>query len=175
MMTKNIVIFDTNIIRNMSFEILTNYIDKTRANIGEPFLHGIVLDEMLNYHKNKFVSEIIQVINSNEVYSNILNLQLSEEILIEKLIDAIKEKYLKLFNHNLINRVNPDIEEIYKMAINKIPPFIAEQGNSDKGFKDTLIWLSLKNIQDANIFLLTKDKAFLNNIEYFKKEFLGEL
>jgi hypothetical protein len=57
----------------------------------------------------------------------------------------------------------------------KIPPFINAENASDKGFKDTLIWLSLleyfKNNGGDNIIFVTDDKGFKNNADTLYKEF----
>ena len=58
-----------------------------------------------------------------------------------------------------------------------VPPFISEKGASDKGFKDTILWLSLleyfKNREEEEeVVFLTGDKGFRNNEESLCKEFL---
>ncbi|MDR0900812.1 MAG: PIN domain-containing protein [Methanobrevibacter sp.] len=54
------------------------------------------------------------------------------------------------------------MKEIYKMALEKIPPFV--EGKSDKGFKDAIIYLSLidfaKKTEYDEYIIISKDKGF---------------
>lgn len=64
------------------------------------------------------------------------------------------------------------MDRVYK----KLPPFIA--GSSDKGFKDTLLWMSmLKYFKDNgsdNILFITSDNGFKNSVEVLQDEFKNE-
>ena len=69
---------------------------------------------------------------------------------------------------NLINR-----------AFDKRPPFEGKENNSDKGFKDALLWESIleykKEHHDTNIILYTNDKMFNDELkEEYKKLFSNQ-
>lgn len=55
-------------------------------------------------------------------------------------------------------------ERIVKRAFDKAPPFGGKEKNSDKGFKDVLIWESILELAEkhptANIIFYTNDKGF---------------
>lgn len=55
-------------------------------------------------------------------------------------------------------------ERIVKRAFDKAPPFVGKEKNSDKGFKDVLIWESILELAEtnpnSNIIFYTNDKGF---------------
>ena len=65
-------------------------------------------------------------------------------------------------------------------AIKKDPPFEAKEKESDKGFKDALIWESLKEYKKKNvkdtIVLYSKDKRIVDIFlqKEYKEIFAGE-
>ena len=64
---------------------------------------------------------------------------------------------------------------IIERAHLKIPPFSPNENTSDKGFKDTVIWLSLldyfKNNGEDEILFVTNDNGFLANTKLLADEF----
>jgi hypothetical protein len=69
--------------------------------------------------------------------------------------------------------------EVMDRVYKKTPPFINADKASDKGFKDTLLWISIicyfKTIKkDIKVILVTNDKGFKNSEEALKEEFLAE-
>lgn len=63
---------------------------------------------------------------------------------------------------------------IVRRAFDKMPPFGGKEKNSDKGFKDVLIWESILEFtllhQNANILFYTKDNGFKETlVDEFKK------
>lgn len=59
---------------------------------------------------------------------------------------------------------NERFKGIIKRAFDKAPPFVGKEKNSDKGFKDVLIWESILEFvlshKQANIIFYTKDNGF---------------
>lgn len=85
--------------------------------------------------------------------------------------------YKKLFGENIIQFV-PDAEmlaTIMDRVFKKTPPFINAENASDKGFKDTLLWLSLlgyfKDCSNDSVIFITNDRGFCNNSDALCKEF----
>lgn len=74
---------------------------------------------------------------------------------------------------------NSFFKDIVERSIEKLPPFEGTSGNSDKGFKDTVIFYSLVEYADSHpgeYYFLSKDKIFLDskNQKSLKKEFLNK-
>lgn len=66
-------------------------------------------------------------------------------------------------------------ENILIRAFQKIPPFNDSDNASDKGFKDTLMWISIneffKNNGENEVVFLTDDKGFIKQADVLTKEF----
>lgn len=87
--------------------------------------------------------------------------------------DLIKDKIIDMpSNADLFSII---LDRAYK----KIPPFINEGNSSDKGFKDTLLWLSIisyfkdKEIH-SKVYLVTNDNGFSKYSKYLSCEFKEE-
>lgn len=65
------------------------------------------------------------------------------------------------------------LDKILERIYLKTPPFI--NGPSDKGFKDTLMWLSIleyfTQVHEEKVVFVTSDKAFLDNIPRLQEEY----
>jgi hypothetical protein len=94
---------------------------------------------------------------------------------VEKETRAAYEKYFKdrviKFTSN-----NQTLNEVLERVYRKVPPFKTAHGSSDKGFKDTLLWMStmqfFKDYSEVlEIIFITNDKEFLENAELLKTEF----
>lgn len=92
---------------------------------------------------------------------NNIDVKLAQELSDKKIDRFIKSA----FEDNIIplNIDNHKIEIILKRANEKIAPFNIES-NSDKGFKDTLLWLSIldfyKDKNDFEVIFVTNDSVF---------------
>lgn len=85
---------------------------------------------------------------------------------IEERITEYKEAISSGIN-TIVELPNPKdkcFERIVKRAFDKAPPFGGKEKNSDKGFKDVLIWESILELSEThptiNIIFYTKDKGF---------------
>ena len=85
--------------------------------------------------------------------------------------------YRELFKDNIIPLISDEcmLKTIMERVFKKIPPFISADNASDKGLKDTMLWLSLlehfKNHDCSNLIFITGDKGFRNNADALCKEF----
>lgn len=87
----------------------------------------------------------------------------------------MQKNYVELFKQCLIPyaKNSKTFETILDRAYKKIPPF--KEGESDNGFKDSLMWLSIMNYfkdkGEKHILFLTDDKGFLKQKEKLMEEF----
>lgn len=87
--------------------------------------------------------------------------------------------YKEQFNEKIIP-FNPNqvtLTDIMDRVFKKTPPFSNAEKASDKGFKDTLLWISLMDFftekkEDINIIFISNDKGFLKYKEALQTEFL---
>lgn len=87
----------------------------------------------------------------------------------------MQKKYETLFGKNIIpiNKSSADFERILQRAYMKVPPFITS--GTDKGFKDSLMWLSVIDYFKANgeseIIFVSNDNGFKENANFLCAEF----
>lgn len=157
-----IIFLDTNIfynnwyVRNANFKLLFNFVSNTQSTI---LISDIVSDEVDN-KKKQITSETYNLLLANfEKYQKLFDKKLEltiqdekineynfKEIITSKCEDVIFYPYDNIPNSVLVDR-----------AIRKVKPF-QEQ---DKGFRDTLIWLSfLEYIKAENS---KEEIIFINN------------
>lgn len=90
---------------------------------------------------------------------------------------CVRQKYTSFFGDNIIpiKKDGETFSDALDRSFKKTPPFSSAKDSSDKGFKDTILWLSLisffKDQGEDEVLFLTNDKAFLNNKDYLIKEF----
>lgn len=87
--------------------------------------------------------------------------------------DNLGKRLVKLIDIELPS--NHRFESIVKRAFEKRPPFEGNDGTSDKGFKDALLWESILEYnsvnRDLDILLYSNDKLFCNElIDEFKNQ-----
>lgn len=155
------VVFDTNTVRNTEINnFLGGRIELERfLKVADIVIPETVIQEIkrqkrksLSTNKNKFISNPFhKLVGLNEVDTKSFNV----DNYIQKLIDeeSIPFEVIDLKNNDVL----PQIKEL---ALNKKAPF--ESGdNTDKGFKDALIYFSvleyLQEIPNKNVFVCAKD------------------
>ncbi|MBN2869136.1 MAG: DUF4935 domain-containing protein [Flavobacteriaceae bacterium] len=155
------VIFDTNIIRNAE---ATNFLGGRNelerfADVADIVIPDIVIQEIkrqkrknLQSNKQKFlVNPFHNLLEIDKTSTNAFDI----DNYIEKLVKDEDFKYEVIDIKD--NNVLPLIKEL---AVNKKPPFEGND-NTDKGFKDALIYFSvleyLQEIPNKNVFVCVKD------------------
>lgn len=158
---KEKVIFDTNIIRNAEANnFLGGRSELERfADVADIVIPDIVVQEIkrqkrkkLNSNKQSFLANPFHnLLEMDESNTNAFNI----DDYIEKLVDD--EDFVFEIIDIKDNNVLPKIKEL---AINKLPPF-ENRDNTDKGFKDALLYFSvleyLQEIPNKNVFVCVKD------------------
>ncbi|MBI2660561.1 DUF4935 domain-containing protein [Candidatus Woesearchaeota archaeon] len=177
--TKYVIIIDTNIIRNSASEEWDNPL----STIGIRAIFDFIKKHKLENEVILTIPEIVlEEILSQKIHSINKDLEYLEN-LYEKYkqrfglegVDMPKYKSFNFYSffkdkcsnfmqkHNLDLLKIPDIkaDEILKRCLQKKPPF---QTETDKGFKDTVLWLSILHLSinnpDTRIILATEDKIF---------------
>lgn len=99
----------------------------------------------------------------------------------DNLLDSVFQNYI---NRNMITNAMPIVinkDSIVSRVINKKPPFEGKAKESDKGFKDALLWESIIYYKNTNlnrkIVLYTNDKIFNDKClsEEYYREFNEEI
>lgn len=175
---KTAIVFDTNFIKSYN-KSLKEVVGFFREKGYEVYIPQIVIDERIYQtcrEEYKKFNDIEYFRKKYENYFRTYECKQTYEDVEKKLKYSMQKQYCDIFS-NMIIPYNIT-EEIFKTtlerAYKKTPPFA--DGESDRGFKDTLIWLSIidyfKDIEVSNIILLTDDKGYGKNHEYLKQEFI---
>ncbi|MFA6403588.1 MAG: PIN domain-containing protein [Salinivirgaceae bacterium] len=166
------IAIDTNIIRgdfffkSKEFEILFDYLKKTESKF---IISEVVLQETEEIYRRTLLEQKDILQKNQESIHNILNREIpliSDNIDIEietrKYISFLKEK-LSLTDKNIIEYDKEYLPELIKRAVKKTMPF----KNEDKGFRDTVIWLSLKDyckkVQEKQIIFISNNPTDFGN------------
>ncbi|MCM3292716.1 PIN domain-containing protein [Paenibacillus sp. MER 180] len=97
-----------------------------------------------------------------------LDLFIKDNFDYRSILEARKEEYLSRYNINLLPICGENrFSSIVRRALNKLAPFSGLKGNSDKGFKDTVIWESILEFAEqnkGNFIFITHDKGFSEHL-----------
>lgn len=163
------IIVDSNYIYELSTKRLINLKDDSEK-IGNLYIPDVVLDELVQKDITS-INKVNKLIDDRSIFKEIIQVK----DINDGLIHIIRSYYSNLFNDRVIKLSSVDIDKMYERSLLKKPPFSSAKGASDKGFKDSLIWLSIleDNHTDYNqVILLTRDNGFLDNKEELQNEFL---
>ena len=139
----------------------------------------IVLLELLHHLELKLNKEYRDLEKFQSEFKNFEEITIiNNDLNIKKTCENLKKYYFEELN---IIPIPSDgkllFNKILDMAINKKPPFI--EGSSDKGFKDSILFLSLLKFAEDNKYdkyvLFSKDNGFSNNIKELQDEFKNHL
>ena len=170
------LIFDTNFIIEHSKD-LENVVKKL-SETYEVFVTQLSIDERIsqqyldlkaNYDKvDKLATEIKSFAK--------VDVLVDFEKCFESRKRGIQNNYDTLFSGKIIpfSRSQETFSEIIDRVNKKTAPFI--KGSSDKGFKDTILWLSLidyfsKNLDFQSVLFVSNDHGFTENVDTLKTEF----
>lgn len=172
----NIFILDTNFIiehKDNFKKVLEDLSDH-----GDVYVTQVSICERLYQEYNEMRTKYDNIKEFQKKYSNYANIDItiSFEDRFKKLEKAIQNSYATYFNKILKYDINNISEIILDRAFKKPPPFSTDPKASDKGLKDSLLWLSIINyfkVSDEckQITFITSDKGFLNNRDALLDEF----
>ena len=143
------------------------------------FFPEIVLLELLHHFELKLTERCRDLEKFQTEFKNFEEIIITNDNLdIKKFCEKLKKSYFEELNIISI----PDDEkalfkEILDMSVHKKPPFV--EGDSDKCFKDAILFLSLLKFAEENKYdkyvLFTKDKGFSNNSHELQNIFSNHL
>jgi len=163
------IFLDTNIfynnwhLKNANFKYLFNYLENTGYKL---IISELVSEEVQNIHKREFelsYNELRQAIHKIEKLideTNMIDIDALPNVIynFKELLEE-KARSVEFISYEHINQ-----REVVRRALQKIRPFQEE----DKGYRDTLIWLSLlsflskKQIKGQVIFVTNNKSDFYN-------------
>ncbi len=175
-MNKQALIFDTNFIIEHSKD-LTAVVEKL-SKTYEIFVTQLSIDERLS---QQYLDLKAKYENAKKVANEIKSFAKLE--FIKDFEDAysstktwVQNNYTQLFPNKIIpfSKSEKTYAEIIDRVYKKTAPFIAK--SSDKGFKDTILWLSLieyfsKNTGFDSVTFVSNDHGFTENTEALRAEF----
>lgn len=171
------IVLDTNILRNEDdnklnvifnnkLEHIFNFIQDNDLKTVDLCIPKLVIDERVA-QRVKQIRDKIDTINTEAkavgVFSNrkVAKKKFNPRTYKKKL-NKIANELIKKYKIKEIKTTKVDQDIILDRALNKVPPFYSKGG--DKGFKDSLIWLSIledvKNNKKFNYILVTNDSGF---------------
>ena len=137
------------------------------------YISQVSIQEHISQRYLELKEKYIKLEKSINEYSDIADIVIKKPFdeKFKSLEKTFQKYYRDLFGENIIplNTNNDTLSILMDRVYKKIPPFSTAENASDKGFKDTLIWLSLlkyfKENGNSNVFLITSDKGFRNNLD----------
>ena len=181
------VFFDTNFLRKKNIDDFSKFnfstqfedfidflgandvVDYYKINISE-----ITIEELKKQINDKYKEELLKLKQSYNKFKNVHNIKFNEDeaIKYDEILKELIRKYIEFYNINMVETKNISLQKILNRAINKNKPFVGENGNSDKGFKDVVLWESIieyaKKSENKKFILFTK------NIQDFPKDLEDE-
>ena len=175
MSDKTAFIFDTNfIIQNRDLDVV---IQKLKEKEFVVYITQVAIDERIAQECNKQREKYDAIERFRQQYVDIISIKILKkyEDTMRYYKEGMRKKYEKLFGENIIQLLSDSdtFSRVLERAYAKTPPFI--KGSSDKGFKDTLMWMSIidyfmKNGESEVVFV-TDDNGFRDNAEALEEEF----
>ncbi|MED4754994.1 PIN domain-containing protein [Brevibacillus choshinensis] len=176
---KTYIFFDTNILHRSKFGDFSNFAfpqiyDDIRGKIEryeledrfEIYVPEISINELMQQQIEAFEEIFSTLQEKYEACKQLYGLELviKEGFDYRTELDARKEQYL---THNRVMLLpicsESRFSSIVNRALNKNAPFAGTRGNSDKGFKDAVIWESLLEFameNEGDYIFITHDKGF---------------
>lgn len=171
-----IIILDTNFLVANTGKI-NEIIPKLEKNNYHVYVPKMVQEEYINIQLRK-IKELYKKIENIKNNNDFLNLKYENE---EKVLKWNENGYNRSFKDYFGNNIieyerNNILDNVLARNRYKEPPFYDEPNSSDKGFKDTIIWLSIKEFinkyenDEAFFYYITSDNGFIKYKDSLEKE-----
>ncbi len=163
---KTAIVFDTNFIFK-KYKQLDEIVQELTKKQYVPYVSQMTIYEYKNIMNRNFIKETNSILNKYKHYIEYKDKKNIEEIL-EDMQRDIHSKMELLFKDRVIsyNEDSDTYKKIINRAIEKQPPFVLDNDKhkSDKGFKDTIIWLSIleyfKSNNENEVIFVSDDSIF---------------
>lgn len=171
------LVLDTNFI--ISYVNKFEEVYKKLSETYDVYISDISIQERLSQKYLDLSAKFEKINKFKQEYGFYINIEFKKsfEAFFEAESEYSSNGYKKLLGDKIIIS-NQNIETfklILDRVFKKLPPFNKADNASDKGFKDTMLWLSVldffKTNDNKNIIFVTNDKIFLNNEDSLCKEF----
>jgi len=175
---KSAFVFDTNfIIENINLkEVVENLSERFVVYVSQ-----VSIDERISQKYLELKKKYDKIAQLENDYRGIAKISITKSL--EKRAEAEKQLtqkgYDDLFGAHIIpfERSEDTFSEILDRVYKKLPPFLSVDGSSDKGFKDSLIWLSMlryfKSNGEESVVFVTNDNGFRKNADALCSEFVS--
>lgn len=179
MAKKSAIVLDTNFIIEHISDL--HKLHEKLFESNDVYVADISINERISQKYINLKSIYEKIEKFKREYSAYVTIKLKDTF--DKRFEMDKQRTLDVYNKefgNFIIRFCPD-EETLKIVMDrvykKIAPFVNKENASDKGFKDTLIWMSILQYfkelkEDIDVVFITNDNGFLNSIEALQAEFV---
>ena len=175
MSERTAIVIDTNFIIERQRDLQD--IHRKLSETYDVFVSDVSIQERLSQKYLELHAKYDKIEKFSEEYTSLVKIEIKQpfETQFESRKERVQNDYRKTFGDNIIPFVSDEdmLKTIMNRVFKKIPPFV--DGSSDKGFKDTMIWLSLleyfKSHESDNVIFITGDKGFRNNIDALCREF----
>lgn len=177
---KKALIFDTNFIIEHSKDLDSVVADLNKE--FEIFITQLSIDERISQQYLDLKDKYDKVNRAIEEYSSIANITLKQSFEDKEKGQekSIQAKYDGLFCNKIIpfSKSEDTFSSIINRVYKKIPPFLTGNKASDKGLKDTILWLSLmeyfkNNDKFTSVIFISNDNGFIENKSLLIQEFKG--
>lgn len=177
-MEKTAFIFDTNfIVQNNDLNSVVKELENRNYVVYVP---QVAIEERIAQECLKIKQEYDNLLKLKDRYSKIANIEITVkyEKSAQKHQVGMFAKYRRLFDTRILPLIFSEsrFKVVFERAKIKEPPFV--KGSSDKGFKDTLMWLSIldyfKEKGETKVVFVTDDNAFLEQKDVLEEEFVCE-
>lgn len=172
---KNVVIVDTNFLVNNTGNI-KEIVKELQEKEIEVYVPELVKEEFINIQLRK-LEEAYSKLENLKNLQKIIDLKYRKKEVTRKIVEGI---YNNIFEENFKNKIivyNKEgmLDRVLERNKYKKPPFYNENNSSDKGFKDTIILLTIIDFissfgDDAIFYFITSDNGFIKYKNEIEKE-----
>ena len=172
---KNVVIVDTNFLVNNTGNI-KEIVKELQEKEIEVYVPKLVKEEFINIQLRK-LEEAYSKLENLKNLQKIIDLKYRKKEVTRKMVEGI---YNNIFEENFKNKIivyNKEgmLDRMLERNKYKKPPFYNENNSSDKGFKDTIILLTIIDFissfgDDAIFYFITSDNGFIKYKNEIEKE-----
>ncbi len=174
---KAAIVLDTNAIIELGKD-LDSFVKDQQQNYNV-FVPQVVIDERKAQMELDIISKFEKLESARKELSSIASIEskTSKEDLTKRIKEKSQISYERLFGERIIplNSSSSLFSRVLERTYLKRPPYSNAPNASDKGFKDSLIWLCLIDFfssrPEQEVIFITSDDAFNKRYDELRQEF----